>query len=139
MSNRLMRAAALSPTMLRIAVGALLVLGLVTIWGVTFFSLRQDENRNMRAAETETRLLAATFAEHAEATIRLIDTAVMMLARDWIADQANFPRIVGEWNASLEHLALQIGVADRDGLLIYSNLGVSSPPVNLADREHIRV
>ena len=139
MSNRLMRAAALSPAMLRIVVGALLVLGLVTIWGVTFFSLRQDENRNMRAAETETRLLAATFAEHAEATIRLIDTAVIMLARDWVADRANFPRIVGEWNASLEHLALQIGVADRDGLLIYSNLGVSSPPVNLADREHIRV
>lgn len=139
MSKRLMRAASLSLATLRIAVAALTLLGLATIWGVAFFSLRQDDNRNLRAAETETRLLAATFAEHAEATIRLIDTAVTMLARDWVADRENFPRIVGEWNSSLAHLALQIGVADRNGLLVYSNLGVSSPPVSLADREHIRV
>ena len=139
MSKRLMRAASLSLATLRMAVAALTLLGLATIWGVAFFSLRQDDNRNLRAAESETRLLAATFAEHAEATIRLIDTAVTMLARDWVADPENFPRIVGEWNSSLAHLALQIGVADRNGLLVYSNLGVSSPPVSLADREHIRV
>ena len=121
------------------AIAALVALvGLGLVWGNALMAQREDRETSLRAAETEMRLLAATFAEHAEATIRLIDTASGMLAEIWSRDPARFSGAVAEWTASLEHLAVQISVTDRGGTVVQSNLGTPATAVNVADREHFR-
>ncbi|MBM3627670.1 MAG: response regulator, partial [Alphaproteobacteria bacterium] len=113
--------------------------GLALIWGTLLMFEREHLQASIRSAETETRMLATTFAEHAEATMRLIDAAATDFAAAWPTDSDGFRAEVARWETTLGDLALQIGVVDRKADIIYSNLGISSPPVNLRDREHIRV
>ena len=121
----------------RTAVAALA--GLAVIWGTLFAFEREHLNASTRAAEMETRLLATTFAEHAEATMRLIDAATVDFAAAWPVDSDAFRAEVARWQDTLGDLALQIGVTDARADIVYSNLGLAGPVVNLSDREHIRV
>jgi PAS domain S-box-containing protein len=134
-----MRPVSMSIKALRLMAAAIVLAGLALVWGTVLVSQRMSYDDSIRSGETETRLLAATFAEHAEATIRLIDTASIMLAQAWTRDRAGFDATVSNWNTNLAHLALQVAVADRDAVVAYSNLGTPTSVVNLADREHIRV
>jgi C4-dicarboxylate-specific signal transduction histidine kinase len=134
-----MRPVSMSIKALRLVAAAIVLAGLALVWGTVIVSQRMSYEDSVRAGETETRLLAATFAEHAEATIRLIDTASIMLAQAWTTDRAGFDATVANWSTNLAHLALQVGVADRNAVVAYSNLGTPTSIVNLSDREHIRV
>jgi PAS domain S-box-containing protein len=134
-----MRPVSMSIQTLRFVAAAIVLAGLALVWGNVFVSQRMSYEDSIRSSETETRLLAATFAEHAEATIRLIDTASIMLAQAWTRDRAGFDATVSNWSTNLAHLALQVAVADRDAVVAYSNLGTPTSAVSLADREHIRV
>ncbi len=134
-----MRPVSMSIKALRLVAAAIVLAGLALVWGTVIVSQRMNYEDSVRAGETETRLLAATFAEHAEATIRPIDTASIMLAQAWTTDRAGFDATVANWSTNLAHLALQVAVADRDAVVAYSNLGTPTSIVNLSDREHIRV
>lgn len=139
MNSVILRPLSMSIGAIRFVVAVIALAGLGLIWGPTLLSQRLAYEANMRSAETEMRLLAATFAEHAEATIRLIDTASIMLTQAWVDGLPEFESDLAKWNANLSHLAVQVGVADRNGILAYSNLGTPTSVVSLADREHIRV
>jgi PAS domain S-box-containing protein len=139
MQKALARPVTIPAAALRLVAALVAIAGLGLIWGNVLVSQRMAQDSGLRTAETEMRLLAATFAEHAEATIRLIDTASNMLAESWARDPERFADAVGEWNANLSHLALQVAVADRSGLVVYSNLGTPTSAVSIADREHFRV
>ena len=69
----------------------------------------------------------------------LIDAATVDFAAAWPVDSEAFRAEVARWQDTLGDLALQIGVTDARADIIYSNLGLSGPVVNLSDREHIRV
>ncbi|MFZ9484193.1 MAG: ATP-binding protein [Alphaproteobacteria bacterium] len=115
------------------------LVGLVLIWGTLAMFEREHHQASIRSTEMETRMLATTFAEHAEATMRLIDAATLDFAAAWPADSEGFRAEVARWEGTLGELALQIAVVDANADIVYTTLGVPSPTVNLRDREHIRV
>jgi hypothetical protein len=114
-------------------------LGLVLVWALHFQLMDRAHSAALAAGEASAQGLARAYAEHARATFRLIDVVSLDLRRLWVQDKASFDRQLDAYGADIGDISLQIGVADRDGMLVYSDLAVPATPVSLADREHIRV
>ena|GEM_PF-1374142 len=114
-------------------------LGLVLIWTLHFQLMDRAHSAALAAGEASAQGLARAYAEHARATFRLIDVVSLDLRRLWVQDKASFDRQMDAYGADIGDISLQIGVADRDGMLVYSDLAVPATRVSLADREHIRV
>jgi PAS domain S-box-containing protein len=129
----------LSP--LRLQVALVFVLGLFVIWGITAYLTQQAWNTARSNAEERSLLYARSFAEHARTTARLIDLAATELARAWANEGArDFKVRIESVERNISDITVQLGVTNGDGMLVYSDLGLpGGKPVNLRDREHIRV
>ena len=123
----------------RVRAGFIFILGLTAIWGITFYLVHNAEKSSLNIAAERSRLLSRGFAEHVRTTVRLVDLAATQLADDWTKDAKQFSTQIERIRKNISDISVQVGVVDSEGMLIYSDLGLPSTPVNLKDREHIRV
>jgi signal transduction histidine kinase len=117
---------------------SMLLLILVVVWTVVAgYLVHQHRQAEHDAYETSVNL-ARGFGESVARTIEAMDQVFAMLRAFHRADAARFDiRALAPSDQMLTDLTLQIAVVDEKGMLRGSNLG--GPPVDLSDREHIRV
>lgn len=113
---------------------------LMVIWVNTWFHLDQAR----QDAIEQSRLNTANMARVAEAmtarTAEAVDQALLTARELYLRDPVGFT--LPSWarkTAFLNGLNIQLAIADATGLVVASSLGVSGPPISIADREHFLV
>ncbi|HEX3573105.1 MAG TPA: PAS-domain containing protein [Rhodopila sp.] len=119
---------------------ALIGLVIVLLWGGIGFTLWHDQRGTEQAAENDAANLARAFDENITRTIEAVDQTLLFLRDAYQHDPAGFAR--EPWPSAyafLDDLHVQLSLADRSGAVIWSNLGVASPDVSIADRVHFQI
>ena len=114
------------------------LLALLVVWsGVLGYLVHQRKRVEVEAFQTASDL-ARGFGESVSRTLEAMDQVFAMLRAFHRADPARFDiQALAPRDQVLNDLTLQIALTDARGMLQASNLG--GPPVDLSDREHIRV
>jgi signal transduction histidine kinase/ActR/RegA family two-component response regulator len=115
-----------------------LIIGL--LWVGIGLNLWHDYKAAEQGAVKDTANLARSFDENITRTVEAVDQILMFVREAYQHDRAGF--LHGSWtraHAFLDDLHVQIALADRDGKVLWSNLGSIPPDISLADREHFRV
>jgi len=125
----------------QIQIRCLLVLGvLMLIWGGIALQLNQELRATERDAMEETSILANAFEDNVIRAIHSIDQVILFVRDSYARDPARFDLL--SWARErpfLNDQTLQIALIDPHGMLVQSNLGPITAPVDLSDREHFRV
>jgi len=124
-----------------IQIRCLLVLGvLALIWGGIALQLTQELRATERDALEDTSILANAFEENVIRAIHSIDEVILFVRDSYARDPARFDLL--SWARErpfLNEQMLQIALIDPRGMLVQSNFGPITTPVDLGDREHFRV
>jgi signal transduction histidine kinase/DNA-binding response OmpR family regulator/HPt (histidine-containing phosphotransfer) domain-containing protein len=113
--------------------------GLV-LWSSIGLQYRYDKQQAIRAAETTVSNLSKAFEENTLGTVRHLDELLLTLRRDYPGHQEQIPALLASYNRhSANQLIIQLTIADKKGDVAYTNLEMPSKPVNLSDREHIKI
>jgi signal transduction histidine kinase/CheY-like chemotaxis protein len=115
-----------------------LIVGLV--WVGIGFSLWHDYQAAEQGAAKDSANLARSFDEDTTRTIEEVDQTLLFLRDAYRHDRNGV--LLGSWTkgrAFLGDLQVQMSLADRDGKVLWSNLGPVSGDISLIDREHFRV
>ena len=124
-----------------IPVRCLLLLGvLVLIWGSVALQLHQELRATEHNASEDTSILAQAFEENVIRSIHSIDQVLLFVRDSYARDPVRFD--LQSWARErpfLNDQTLQIALIDPRGMLVQSNLGSITAPVDLSDREHFRV
>ncbi len=117
---------------------ALVVLALVLAWAAIGAYLYDQRRRYEAEAYGDAVHLARGFAESISRTIEAMDQVFALLRAFHRANPDRFDiRTLAPSGQVLTDLTLQMAVTDNRGMMTASNLG--GPPIDLSDREHIRV
>ncbi|MGE0224405.1 MAG: ATP-binding protein [Acetobacteraceae bacterium] len=120
---------------------ALLILTiLVLTWGGLALEYRQEHNAAVEATLKDVEGEAHVFEEVLNRTISSADQ-LLRVTRDIYLKDPNSLNL-GVWagvQPFLSDLSIQLSIANADGLMVQSNLGVPKQPVSIRDREHFRV
>ena len=118
----------------------LLVAGfLAVLWAAVVWNYQRSESVRLKDSHQETAFLALLYAKHAAAKFGEIDYAMHDLRKTWVTRPLEMEADTKEWGDSLGAAVLQIAIINADGFLAYSTLGMGDKPVNLTDREHVKV
>lgn len=111
----------------------------VLIWlGIAFETLRNHEDA-LRQAEIRTVTKAQVLAEFTESSIKRINEVLLDLRSAWTGDWKAFAELVQRRHDSVEDIAFQVAVIDKDGLMAFSNLAPATNRTDLSEREHFRI
>ena len=117
-----------------------LILGVIgLIWLAIFVHLREQRDIAERHAEANAANFARMFADNVTHTMETIDRTLHMIRQAYARNPQGFD--LGQWThgrALPNSITSQIGIIDRQGRLITSNLALPTP-IDLSDREHFRV
>ena len=109
------------------------------LWLAALFEIERSHEAAVREAEQRTRVDARVFGEYAESTIKRIDELLIHLRAQWQGDPQRFAESVLQRQEHVTDLAFQVAVINRDGILVFSSLGVPEGRMDLTEREHFRV
>ena len=117
----------------------LAMLAISLVWISIGAHLYQEHAENRASAIENTGNLARGFGENVNRTIEGVDQIMKVLRNAYAADPKHFDlaKLV-PGNDILDAVTLQISAVDRSGIMTASNLPMSGP-VDLSDREHIKV
>jgi len=115
-----------------------LVLTLGPMWAFVLDEIKHERTLTVQAARNNAMNLATAFEAHVLSTIRLMDIVLLDMRED-VLEHMDFGRHVDEELKAYGGFIAQLAVIDRDGRLVFSNLGPSGKHVDLSDREHFRV
>jgi signal transduction histidine kinase/ActR/RegA family two-component response regulator len=118
---------------------ALIALVIGLIWTGIAFNLWHERQTLQREAVSDTANFARVFDENITRTVEGVDQTLMFLRDAYQHDPAGFAG--GSWASArplLDDLQVQMALADRDGNLLWSNLGPASSAINVADRPHFQ-
>jgi signal transduction histidine kinase/ActR/RegA family two-component response regulator len=109
------------------------------LWSGIGFNLWRDYKLANVDAAKDTVNLARAFDENITRTVEAVDQTLLFVRDAYRRDPATFD--LGAWahgRSFLNDLKVQIAVADRNGKVVWSNLGPSGVGVDLSDRAHFR-
>jgi signal transduction histidine kinase len=109
------------------------------LWAGIGFSLWHDHEAAEQEAVKDTANLARTFDEDITRTVEAVDQTLLFAREAYRRDPAGF--MAGSWtNAHVfrDDLRVQISLVNRDGDVVWSNLGPVRAGTNLADRAHFQ-
>ena len=115
-----------------------LIIGL--LWAGIGFDLWHDYREAERGAAKDTANLALAFEEDITRTVEAVDQTLLFVREAYQHDRMGV--LLGAWTKGrpfLDDFQVQMSLADRDGGMLWSNLGPVSHEINVADREHFRV
>ncbi len=115
------------------------MIGLAALWGGAYFVSEKARQEALSAGQARSELLAKAFGEHANAALKMLDVVSLAMSEKWLQNPATFAEDTAPYRKELEHLAVQFGVADSKGILVYTDLGPQPKPVDLSDRAHVSV
>ncbi len=120
-----------------VVVGALVI---VALWIVVISSIRDTREAAIDHARAEGHNLAATFADEVGRNLDGVADAMDIIARRLQAGED--PHNIADWVHQIPIVSLatiQVGVIGPDGRLLATTLDPHPKPIDLRDREHVRV
>jgi len=125
---------------LPVQLGLFLAFLLCAIWLGIYLQLAKIREQRINEATQGLHNLALAFSEQVHSSVRAIDLSLVVLRDAWLKNPAELQAAVSRQQTYFEHeMAIQIGVIDHDGWLVYSNLETPAKRIFLGDREHFRV
>ena len=119
---------------------ALLAAGsLIILWGASWHGIESKRIDELSAIEARALGKAAVFAEHSISTIKRVNEVTIDLRDHWTGDATAFADLVSKRQEHIGDIAFQVAVIDRNGWLLFSNLGRPSTPTDLSQREHFLI
>ena len=118
-----------------LVIGAIIAL----LWAGISFNLWRDHSQAERQALGDTANLARAFEENINRTVDAVDQTVLFVREAYAHDPTGFD--LSTWARSrtfLNELAIQISLADKNGIVLQSNLGPVTDRVDISDRPHFR-
>ncbi len=112
---------------------------IAVVWGSIGFHLSVERERAEDGAIQENSNLARVFEEHIVRTLTGVDRSLLLLRSAYLANPAGFD--IEKWLASpgLESaLVPRVGIVGRDGILLSSSAGPTTPHVDVGDRSYFR-
>ncbi|HZW13452.1 MAG TPA: diguanylate cyclase [Noviherbaspirillum sp.] len=117
-----------------------LLLALPIVWGMVYFQVRQLHTIAESESKTDTHNLAHAFAEEVNSSVNTIDLSLIDLRTHWLFNRHDFRAIVERLHFHLEgNIIFQVAVTNKDGKLVFSSADPNTKPIDLSDREHVRV
>jgi signal transduction histidine kinase/DNA-binding response OmpR family regulator/HPt (histidine-containing phosphotransfer) domain-containing protein len=115
-------------------------LSVLVLWSSILFQYQYDKLQAMRAAETTVSNLSKAFEENTLGTVRHLDELLITLRSDYPRHQEQIPSLLASYNRhSANQLIIQLTIADQKGDIAYTNLDMPGKPVNIGDREHVKI
>ena len=113
---------------------------IVILWIFLWFQYRYDYKQATAAAETTVSNLSKAFEENILGTIRHLDNFLISLRQDYPRRMDQIPALISSYNRhSDRELIIQLSITDAAGIMVYNTKGMPDKPLDLSDREHIRV
>jgi signal transduction histidine kinase/ActR/RegA family two-component response regulator len=115
-----------------------LIVGL--LWAGIGFGLWHDYQVAEQGAAKDSANLARSFDEDITRTVEEVDQTLLFLRDAYQHDRTGV--LLGSWTkgrAFLGDLQVQMALADRDGKVLWSNLGPVRGDISLVDREHFQI
>ena len=113
---------------------------IVILWIFLWFQYRYDYEQATAAAETTVSNLSKAFEENILGTIRHLDNFLVTLRQDYPQRMDQIPALISSYNRhSDRELIIQLSITDAHGIMVYNTKGMPDKPLDLSDREHIRV
>lgn len=115
----------------------LIVLIICLVWAGIGLSLVRERDVVALDAAKDTANLALAFEEDIARTIDFVDQALLFLREAYKNDGST--ALLSRWarsRAFLDNLQVQMALSDRNGNVVWSNLGPVAAGVDLADRDH---
>jgi two-component system sensor histidine kinase BarA len=117
--------------------GLIAVLALALLWMALFNALETDRERQVAYTERQLSTLARLLAQHSSLGFDAAERLARLVATDFGEERVlPSPQFMKRFDVGGTHI-VQLAIADRDGRVIFSNLGPST--VSVADREHFLV
>ena len=117
----------------------LVLLTTALLWVGISVHLLQERTQAASAAQQDGGNLARGFGENINRTIEGVDQIIKLLRAVYVQDPTRFDLAkIAPANQILDDLTLQISIVDPTGIVIMSNLPITTR-VDLSDREHIKV
>ncbi len=110
------------------------------VWILILLTMRHANQIAFAEAERESLVLTSVIAEQVSRSIRTIDNTLSFVAEDFTQPREpdRLRRLVESGGVRMDNLVL-LSFVDGEGHLLQTNRGPSNPPIDLTDREHIRV
>lgn len=128
-------------SLLQLTPELLAILGCVAvIWAAVSFSLWQAKVAAVDAARNQTTTLARAFAESSERISTVLDRELLALRASFLEKGEAFDLM--DWvrtQSSPDRMTMQIGIANRAGLVAQDSVPLNGQQIDLADREHFCV
>lgn len=113
---------------------------LAVIWGAIWIHLDAEHRRAVRDADERSATLSQLLEENISSSATVLDTALLDSRAIYLNDKAGFK--IGPWmrdKALLMKIAVQMSIADANGIVVTASGDNGPPPANISDREHFRV
>jgi diguanylate cyclase (GGDEF)-like protein len=113
---------------------------IAVVWGAVLFTLWQASADALQSAQQQTATLARAFAESTAHISADRDRELLGLRASFLEKANAFD--LAEWlrtQSSPDHMTLQIGIANRAGVVTQNSVPMNGQRIDLADREHFRV
>lgn len=115
-------------------------ISIIVLWMFLWFQYRYDRNEARTAAETTVSNLSKAFEENILGTVRHLDEFLVTLRRDYPLRQEQIPALIASYNRhSDKELIIQLSITDASGIMVYNTKWMPDKPLDLSDREHIRM
>jgi len=113
---------------------------ILVLWIFLWFQYRYDSRQANSAVETTVTNLSKAFEENMLGTIRHLDEFLVTLRRGYPEHKDDIPVLVASYNRHSDTpLIIQLSITDARGIMIYNTKAMPEKPLDLSDREHIRV
>jgi signal transduction histidine kinase/CheY-like chemotaxis protein/HPt (histidine-containing phosphotransfer) domain-containing protein len=118
----------------------LTVAAVALIWASFYFAVREEQNQTEHGAVQELTNLTKAFEEQIIRSFKSVDQTLIYVRDAYSRDPEHFDLSLWSENGRvMSDLTFQLALVDRKGIMIASSLGPTPTPVDLSDREHIRV
>ncbi len=115
-------------------------ISLIALWGLLWFQYRYDSKQAESSTETTVSNLSKAFEENILGTVRHLDEFLITLRRNYPQQTNQIPELVASYNRhSDKELIIQLSITNASGIMVYNTKGMPAIPLDLSDREHIRV
>jgi signal transduction histidine kinase len=115
-------------------------ISVIILWSFLWFQYRYDSNQAISSAETNVSNLSKAFEENILGTIRHLDNFLVTLRNDYPERQEQIPALIASYNRhSDRELIIQLSITDARGIMVYNTKEMPDKPLDLSDREHVRV
>jgi diguanylate cyclase (GGDEF)-like protein len=121
-------------------VAIFLICTLPLLWGVVFLEIRNLRKISEEESHRATYNMSLAFAQEVTATATTVDLSLIGLRANWMRNRNDFQEIVQRLRTLLKNKVIfQVSVTNARGDLVFTDGSTTLTPMNLADREHIRV